>query len=74
MVQDWTYNYFNGIETLVKNNTNSKVGNWTNAYIKSTLSDLNNDKRLSSALIAAMFTNPSLLEEYKKNITPYLVN
>ncbi|HJA39965.1 MAG TPA: TetR/AcrR family transcriptional regulator [Firmicutes bacterium] len=66
MVQDWTYNYFNSIETLIKNNTKSKVSSWTDAYIKATLSDLNNDKRLSSALIAAMFTNPSLLEEYKK--------
>lgn len=66
MIQDWTYNYFNSIESLVKNNTESKVSSWTNAYIKSTLSDLDNDKRLSSALLAAMFTNPSLLEEYKK--------
>lgn len=65
MVQDWTYNYFNSIETLVKNNTKIKVSSWTNAYIKGTLSDLNTDKNLSSALIAAMFTNPSLLEEYK---------
>ncbi|MGN7479530.1 TetR family transcriptional regulator [Solibacillus silvestris] len=66
MVQDWAYNYFNGIETLVKNNTKGKVSSWTNAYIKGTLCDLNTDKRLSSALIAAFFTNPSLLEEYKK--------
>lgn len=66
MVEDWTYNYFNRIETLVKDNTKSKVSSWTNAYIKVTLSDLNNDKRLSSALIAAMFTNPSLLDVYKK--------
>ncbi|MBS4192899.1 TetR family transcriptional regulator [Bacillus sp. FJAT-49705] len=66
MVQDWTYSYFNSIESLVKNNTKSEVSNWTSAYIQATFSDLNHDKRLSSALIAAMFTNPSLLEEYKK--------
>src|SRR5690625_2369378 len=42
MVQDWTYNYFNSIETLIKNNTKSKVSSWTDAYIKATLSDLNN--------------------------------
>lgn len=66
MVQDWTYRYFKSIETIVENNTKSGVGNWTSAYIKATFSDLNHDKRLSSALLAAFFTNPSLLEEYKK--------
>jgi len=66
MVQDWTYSYINSIESLVRENTKSQASNWTSAYVQATFSDLNNNNRLSSALIAAMFTNPSLLEEFKK--------
>ncbi|MFC7686343.1 TetR/AcrR family transcriptional regulator [Ureibacillus sp. GCM10028918] len=64
MVQEWSSNYFKSIETFVKSETNS-IGKWSNAYINATLLDLNNDKQLTSALMAAMYTNPSLLEEYK---------
>ncbi|MDN4494471.1 TetR/AcrR family transcriptional regulator [Ureibacillus aquaedulcis] len=65
MVRDWSLGYFKSIETLVKNASNT-TGKWSMAYINAALLDLNNDKHLTSALVAAMYTNPSLLEEYRK--------
>lgn len=71
MVQEWISNYFNSIESLVKN-TKGNLNMWTNAYIQATFSDLNNNKHLSSALIAAMSTNPRLLEVYKEEYNSLL--
>lgn len=65
MVQVWSNTYFKSIESLV-NKENGSKGSWSSAYIRATFSDLNNDKRLISALMAAMFTNPSLIQEYKR--------
>jgi AcrR family transcriptional regulator len=64
MVEDWTNNYFESINTLV-NNDNNALGKWSRAYVKSTFSDLENNK-LNSALMAAMFINPDLLDEFRE--------
>lgn len=66
MVQEWSLNYFKSIETFVKSESNT-IGKWSHAYINATLLDLDNDKNLTSALMAAMYTNPSLLEEYRRD-------
>lgn len=64
MVEDWTNNYFESVIKLV-NNDNKEIGKWSRAYIKSTFSDLDNNN-LNSALIAAMFINPDLLDEFRQ--------
>jgi AcrR family transcriptional regulator len=64
MVEDWTNNYFESIITLV-NNDNREIGKWSRAYVNSTFSDLNNNN-LNSALMAAMFINPDLLDEFRQ--------
>ncbi len=73
MVEDWTNNFFESIKTLV-NKDSKETGKWNRAYINTTLFDLdnNNNKNLSSALMAAMFINPDLLDElltYSKTLT-----
>ncbi|HFK6268661.1 TPA: TetR family transcriptional regulator, partial [Listeria monocytogenes] len=67
MVEDWTNNFFESIKTLV-NKDSKETGKWNRAYINTTLFDLdnNNNKNLSSALMAAMFINPDLLDDYKQ--------
>lgn len=66
MVEEWTNIYFESITTLV-NKDSEETGKWNRAYIKTTFFDLdNNNKKLSSALMAAMFINPDLLDEYKQ--------
>ncbi|HFK6052158.1 TPA: TetR/AcrR family transcriptional regulator [Listeria monocytogenes] len=67
MVEDWTNNFFESIKTLV-NKDSKEIGKWNRAYINTTLFDLdnNNNKNLSSALMAAMFINPDLLDDYKQ--------
>lgn len=64
MVEDWTNNYFESIITLV-NNDNREIGKWSRAYVNSTFSDLGNNN-LNSALMAAMFINPDLLDEFRQ--------
>lgn len=65
MVEEWENNYFDSFETLV-NMDNKEIGKWNRAYINSTISNLeNNNKKISSALMAAMFINPELLEEFQ---------
>lgn len=65
MVEDWTNNYFESINTLVNNDNKNAIGKWNRAYLKSTFSDLENNN-LNSALLAAMFINPDLLNEFRQ--------
>lgn len=77
MVEEWENNYFNSFETLV-NKDNKEIGKWNRAYIHSTISNLENkNKKISSALMAAMFINPKLLEEFQykyNNLVEKLMN
>ncbi|EAA0320729.1 TPA: TetR family transcriptional regulator [Listeria monocytogenes] len=65
MVEDWINNYFECINTLVNNDDDNAIGKWNRAYLKSTFSDLENNN-LNSALMAAMFINPDLLDEFRQ--------
>lgn len=65
MVEDWTNNYFECINTLVNNDDDNAIGKWNRAYLKSTFSDLENNN-LNSALMAAVFINPDLLDEFRQ--------
>ena len=65
MVEDWKNNYFESIIALAKDDT-KEPGKWSRAYVQSTYSNLENDKLLSSAIMAAMFINPELLDEYRQ--------
>ena len=65
MVEDWKNNYFESIIALAKDDT-KELGKWSRAYVQSTYSNLENDKLLSSAIMAAMFINPELLDEYRQ--------
>ncbi|MFS0558935.1 TetR/AcrR family transcriptional regulator [Brevibacillus sp. 179-C9.3 HS] len=64
MVEDWTNNFFESILTLV-NNDNKEIGKWIRAYVNTTFSDLDNNN-LNSALMAAMFINPDLLDDFRQ--------
>lgn len=63
MVEDWSNNYFESILTLVKDD-NLDLGKWSRAYVTSTYNDINNNKHLSS-IMAAMFYNPDLLDDFR---------
>mgnify|MGYP002661750532 FL=1 len=67
MVEEWTNNFFESIKTIV-NKDSKESGKWNRAYGTTTLFDLdnNNNKNLRSALMAAMFINPDLLDDYKQ--------
>ncbi|APH66915.1 TetR/AcrR family transcriptional regulator [Bacillus sp. LR_5] len=64
MVEYWTSKYFEYINSLV-NSDNKKVGKWSRAYVKSSFSDLENNN-LNSALMAATFFNPDILDDFKR--------
>ena len=61
------YINFESITTLANKDSKEK-GKWNRAYVNTTFYDLdnNNNKNLSSALMAAMFINPDLLNECKR--------
>lgn len=65
MVEEWTNIYFESIINLAYKDSKEK-GKWNRAYVNTTFSDLdNNNKNLSTALTAALFINPDLLDEFK---------
>lgn len=70
MVEDWTNNYFESILTLVKEDK-IEQGKWSRAYVKSTYSDLDNNKHLSS-IMAALFYNPDLLHDFRQRYDHFL--
>ncbi|WP_339230862.1 TetR family transcriptional regulator [Oceanobacillus sp. FSL K6-2867] len=76
MVEDWKSNYFESIITMAKNDK-KELGKWIRAYVQSTYSDFDNNKLMNSAIMAAMFFNPDLLNEFRReydNLLTKLVN
>ncbi|ENH97553.1 regulatory protein TetR [Gracilibacillus halophilus YIM-C55.5] len=65
MVADWSESYFQDIRDMAYADDNHE-GKWTKAYVKKTFYDSDHNKQMNSAIMAAMFLNPELLEEFRR--------
>jgi len=65
MIDELTKVYVDEIEETVQNEGHTD-GRWSKAYVKSTFLELEDGFDMSSALVAAIYTNPELLEKLQQ--------
>lgn len=66
MVESWTNDFFTDMQRI-SNNDSEESGKWNRAYAKATFTDLEKDNNnLNSSLMAAMFINQELLNDYRE--------
>ncbi|WP_078410130.1 TetR/AcrR family transcriptional regulator [Priestia abyssalis] len=65
LVDELTDQYVNEIEERV-NGDDDPSGKWSRAYVEATFKEIEDGLKISSGLLAAVFTNPELLEKLQK--------
>lgn len=72
MVEEITDEFFYDVESRV--NATDENGKWSRSYLNSTADDLMDGPGISSALTAALFTNPDLLHKLRNRYTVWQQN
>ncbi|MFC4559785.1 TetR family transcriptional regulator [Virgibacillus kekensis] len=73
MVEELTNRYMDELQDLVDADEDSH-GRWSRAYVKATTKELNDGLQMSEGLLAAMFTNPELLKNWRKHYNQWQEN
>jgi AcrR family transcriptional regulator len=73
LVDELTYNYVEDIQERV-NADNSQNGKWSRAYVEATFKELEDGLNMSSGLLAAIFTNPELLQKLQNQYVTWQKN
>jgi AcrR family transcriptional regulator len=73
LVDELTYHYVEDIQERV-NADNCQNGKWSKAYVEATFKELDDGLNMSSGLLAAVFTNPELLQKLQKQYVTWQKN
>lgn len=73
MVEELTDDFFTNVLEKVTNTTKD-VGKWSRAFIEAVDDDIKDGKEISTALTAALFTNPDILSKFQNQYTVWQKN
>ncbi|OMC80461.1 TetR family transcriptional regulator [Paenibacillus odorifer] len=64
MVEELTSDFFSNVQERVAN-TSRETGKWGRAFVQAIDDDLKEEQEISTALSAALFTNPDILKKFQ---------